>query len=909
MLLVEEYYEKCRFHKEEYEKIIVIFQVGKFYEAYSSPDKTTDVGCARDLANVLNMMLTKKNKKKESDALSNPFQCGFPTYTLMKHITRMNDMGYAVALYDQSNNVLDKARVLKGVYTENIRKEFADQEIGTECVVYAYGIEKYEIAKGRLRIHEYRQYYCYIQMTSGKIFFYESKDTDLMRMIDKFFIQNHPEEILVYYENIEKDEILLIQEKIKANTKKMMTMPWNFYESRVESYPYLERFVENYEDQNLQMFPQLANLLENLLLYIEKHDEWLIKNLRIAEDAWNVEGLSTFLGFNRDLFKELFIFGVSDDRKDQSEKKSKTIYDMLQKSMNTMASRYLVKLLKYPTTDTEHILQVQNKLKVEVENEKLKLLKSLPDIEWFFLRWKRNNLNFRLLSNLLRNYQDLESFYPELTTFNKEVRRIWNIDNMEKYPQLLLLFEDFFERDAVEVQNEIDPLRNEVSSMFTKFEQMETSDLKLICRDDVEEYYFEVAAKKYAKWSATQKKNFQELEKTQGVVRIIPHTLVQVRTQMAIKYKELMKKRQLLYQKQKEEILDNFDSVLIKIHQNIIEDSTFGVLQRFFEKNGYCCPLVKKNKKSFLKTKSLRHALVEQLNPNVLYTPCDCEINQKENLGKLIYGENASGKSTYMKAIGTSLWLAQCGFFVPATTFEFTPYEKIYSKFNHYDNIFKGHSLFVAEMNELQYILKNASSSTLLLLDELMSGTEIHSGSSLIVSVIDEFMKSDISFCFTTHIHWIGKYLEDKYKHRLQRFHFVYDTKKDIRNEKLISTNIDDFYNRTVHSGSGPSLYGIEVAEQVGVPKGIIERAKGYRNCISIEFDIPSDQPKISKYNSKMKLEKCFVCGSRKQLHTHHILPQKYFQEGESIQHFQKNGLYNLISLCEPCHQKVHKNE
>ena len=113
MLLVEEYYEKCRFHKEEYEKIIVIFQVGKFYEAYSSPDKTTDVGCARDLANVLNMMLTKKNKKKESDALSNPFQCGFPTYTLMKHITRMNDMGYAVALYDQSNNVLDSSAIKK----------------------------------------------------------------------------------------------------------------------------------------------------------------------------------------------------------------------------------------------------------------------------------------------------------------------------------------------------------------------------------------------------------------------------------------------------------------------------------------------------------------------------------------------------------------------------------------------------------------------------------------------------------------------------------------------------------------------------------------------------------------------------------------------------------------------------
>ena len=120
------------------------------------------------------------------------------------------------------------------------------------------------------------------------------------------------------------------------------------------------------------------------------------------------------------------------------------------------------------------------------------------------------------------------------------------------------------------------------------------------------------------------------------------------------------------------------------------------------------------------------------------------------NVGKLIYGENASGKSTYMKAIGTSLWLAQCGLWVPAEKFEFYPYTRIYSKFNHFDNIFKGHSLFVAEMNELQYILKNSSSSTLLLLDELMSGTEIHSASSLIVSVIEDFLEKKISFCFTT---------------------------------------------------------------------------------------------------------------------------------------------------------------
>lgn len=915
MLLTEEYYEKYRLHKEQYDRIIVMFQVGKFYEAYSSD--SDDEGSGKEMSRILHMALTKKNKSKEIHKFSNPYMCGFPTYMLMKHLTRINDMGYAVALYDQSENPLEKNRVLKGIYTQNIRKEFADQEMGSNCVVYAYGIEKYPIQEGRLRYYEYRQYFCYIQMTSGKIYFYESKDTDMVRMMDKFFIQNSPEEIIVCHEGLTDIEVKTIKEKIENNTKKLLLEEWDFYnENSREKCDILQESIKNYNESNLEMFPQLHNLLSRLVVYINKHDHFLTKQLVIGEDAWTIEGVDSMMQFNRDLFRELFIFGVSEERSENVEERVKTLYGMLGKGMNVMGMRYLAKLLKYPKANQKDIQKVQEKLNTSICSQKLKMFKSLPDLEWYFLRWRRNNLNFRLLSNLLFAYKNLEEFYVdcsfgrELKKFNKHVENMWNLEMMEKYPSLVMIYEDFFEHNDVSVRNEIESLKNEVLSLYLKFEKVETSDLKLVCKDEVMEYYFEIASKKYAKWSSTQKKLFMEVEKTSTVYRIIPHTLIQTRTEMANKFRDLRVRQIRLYQKQCEELFETFGNFLETFNEKIVEDSTFGILQQFFEKNGYTCPVLQdKYGDSYIEATKLRHALIEYVHDDKIYTPCDCSINPKKELGKLIYGMNASGKSTYMKAIGTSLWLAQCGLYVPATTFHFFPYQRIYSKFNHFDNIFKGHSLFVAEMNELQYILQNSAKGTLLLLDELISGTEIHSSASLIVSVIDEFMEKNISFCFTTHIHWIGKFLAEKYTERLKLFHFLFDTKKDIRHEKLITTNIDDFYDRNIQSGSGPSLYGIEVAEQVGITKTITERAKKYRNGISFRFDVHDKPVKRSKYNSKVKMDECISCGSRDRLHTHHIFPQKLFEKGDVIQGFKKNASYNLIPLCEICHMRTHQQE
>ena len=118
-----------------------------------------------------------------------------------------------------------------------------------------------------------------------------------------------------------------------------------------------------------------------------------------------------------------------------------------------------------------------------------------------------------------------------------------------------------------------------------------------------------------------------------------------------------------------------------------------------------------------------------------------------QSIGSVIYGMNSSGKSTFMKSIVLGLYgFVQCGLWVSAESFRFTPMEKIFTKFSHSDNLFKQQSLYVAEISELKYIIERSNKKTFLCLDELTSGTEIHSSSSLILSLFEFFYEKKYHF-------------------------------------------------------------------------------------------------------------------------------------------------------------------
>ena len=113
------------------------------------------------------------------------------------------------------------------------------------------------------------------------------------------------------------------------------------------------------------------------------------------------------------------------------------------------------------------------------------------------------------------------------------------------------------------------------------------------------------------------------------------------------------------------------------------------------------------------------------------------------------------------------------------------------------------------------------------------------------------------------------------------------------------------FYNRLLKDGAGPSLYGIEVAEKLLDDDLLIQDAYNHRQHIQFSYDFMNTK-KVSKYNKRVVIRECALCKSRKELQTHHIVQQQYFNK-ETL---NKNGFYmnskqNLVVLCSECHKKV----
>ena len=189
------------------------------------------------------------------------------------------------------------------------------------------------------------------------------------------------------------------------------------------------------------------------------------------------------------------------------------------------------------------------------------------------------------------------------------------------------------------------------------------------------------------------------------------------------------------------------------------------------------------------------------------YVQHSVKLDQDTN-SWLVYGMNASGKSTLMKATGIAILLAQAGSYVPALRLRFRPFRAIYTRILNHDNLFAGLSSFAVEMSELRDILRQADERSLVLGDEMCSGTESLSAMSLVAAGIEWLSAKRAKFIFATHLHDLPS-LIDCSALKLKVWHLRVEY--DPVSQKLI-------YDRTLMPGSGSSLYGLEVANAMDLP-------------------------------------------------------------------------------------------
>lgn len=323
-------------------------------------------------------------------------------------------------------------------------------------------------------------------------------------------------------------------------------------------------------------------------------------------------------------------------------------------------------------------------------------------------------------------------------------------------------------------------------------------------------------------------------------------------------------------------------------------------------KYNYCKPLIEpQNGKSYLSFTGIRHPLIEHLQTSELYVTNDLELGKADNTsGILMYGTNAVGKTSFIKSIGISLIMAQSGLYVPCHSFTYAPYNYIFTRILGNDNIFKGLSTFAVEMTELRTILKVADEKSLVLGDELCSGTESDSALSIFTAGLEILHEKKSSFLFATHFHEITRYDEIKSLTNMKMMHMA--VSYDKSSNKLV-------YDRKLREGPGESMYGLEVCKSLNLPDDFLQRAHDIRmkynsrdkNILSL---------KTSHFNSQKIVGNCELCHNNKASEVHHLQHQQsakkendYIDNIKANTNFHKNHIANLINICDKCHKNIHK--
>lgn len=231
-------------------------------------------------------------------------------------------------------------------------------------------------------------------------------------------------------------------------------------------------------------------------------------------------------------------------------------------------------------------------------------------------------------------------------------------------------------------------------------------------------------------------------------------------------------------------------------------------------KNNFVMPEISDNDK--IEIIDGRHPVVEKMATGTMFVPNDTRLNTEEDRMLIITGPNMAGKSTYMRQVALITLMAQIGSFVPASSAKIGVVDKIFTRVGASDDIASGQSTFMLEMNEVSHILRNATSKSLIILDEIGRGTSTFDGLSIawaVVEYIHNKHKIGAKTLFATHYHELTELEEEL---------------DGVKNYRIaVKKRGDDItFLRKIVRGGADDSYGIEVAALAGVPKEVINGAK-----------------------------------------------------------------------------------
>jgi DNA mismatch repair protein MutS len=944
--IVEEYFRLHKKYADKYGKdnTILFLQVGSFFEAYQTLEDGFNL---QNISDILNILVSKKNKSIIEVSIKNPYMLGFPIITLDKFLKILIDNGFNIVIGEQITPPPNPKRAIThvyspGTYIENTQPDSNNilsiyiEEIKSNLII---GLSIIDLSTGKSIIHE----------------MYSSNDDEKICLDNtiRFMYGNQAKEIILTSNNLNETKLKSIIAYLEISDK--------FYHhqtiTQLINNGRKSLFKLSYQQEVLRkVYPDIGLLtpieyldLENinfgrlsfiiLLNYAYDHSHNIINN--IAKPELYTESKYLNLGNNA-------IFQLNLLTTNQNEK---SLFDIINKTSTPMGRRMLKYSIAQPLINHKTILDRYNFIKLIMINNKWedieKRLIGINDIE---------RLN-RKINLLIINPNDLyiwiQSMSNSIELFNYIYINQLSIENINVRDLLIRLNEMLgFISGNLLIEELQKYLINDISNQI--FCKNMHPDIELLvnkinrCKNYMDAISWGLSdfLDNYIQSKSNIKIEYNEREghfliltkrRAEVLIQLLEKNKIIVFNYNNIEYKivkddlqfkhlpkgnnskifikEMEKNSSYIIEYEEElkllqkEYYIKFLSKLSSMYNLFIESismfiATIDYLKsgaKIAIKNHYIIPELITNKKSFLNAIELRHPIIELLNVDKEYIPIDIELGTDKQDGILLFGLNSAGKSSLQKSIGISIIMAQMGYPVAATKFSFSPYENLYTRISSNDNIYKGLSSFALEISELRAILKRSNSNTLVIADEVCKGTE-HKSSLIIVQTMLEILSNKkTSFITATHLHDITK---------IERLHKISNIKMYHLHVEYNENTNTIIYDRKLTEGSGDNFYGLNVAKYLIADNVFMKLANEIKKEVFEIADIVPD--KLSNYNNNLYMDKCHICQKQPKkseipLETHHIIFQKDFINGINMNrfHIQKNHKSNLVVLCSNCHDMI----
>lgn len=895
-------------YQKKYEKIygintIVLLECGTFFEIYSKEEGKLD-----KITSELNIQLTRKNKNKASESTdSNPYMAGIPSWSLTKYLEKLSNLNYCIVIIEQVTPPPKPKRELTQIITPGTNINTTKDESNFLMSIFVEEITDY---KTKLKTNFFGV--SVIDITTGELIVYESDD------IYSFIHIYKPNEILLY--NLTDDDII-----DKLELKHISTHKFDKIDNNIKKISYVNDFFSKiYKDHgilkpieylDLEFKNYILTSLILLLNYINNLNNKLIKNLDKPK-IWKKEELLNLRN------NTLYQLNIIPNNSLQSYSKINSLFDIIINTSTCMGKRELKKKILNPLLDVNKLNNIYNFVEKlidtyeEIENE----LRYIRDIQRLHKKLElgiitinefgKLNTTYQCIIRLLNiikekyltNYNhifdfDLNKIIVFFNEFYEDYKKNYNINNLTNDNG-----ENIFNKN---ICPELDELQKKISDnlkylMDLVIELNEIGiqkDKKFNVKLEYNEkdlYYISITEKRAELLKPlVEHMNLNFIKQNSNVVKIKSVKIKQISEKIFLgkdkmknlvkfKFKESIKKYQ------------NYSDEFKNLNKIIIEIDILKSYAKMAKLNNYCKPkIIDNNQTSFIRCKKLRHPIIERIQIDIEYITNDIELNEE---GILLFGPNATGKSSIMKSVGIAVIMAQCGMFVSCSEMEYYPYKNIFSRIIGCDNIFKGQSSFAIEMLELKTILDNSDKNSLILGDEICRGTEDISGISLVAVTVEELALKKSSFIFTTHLHKLPELEIIKKLDNVKSYHLTIDVKDD-----------EIIYLRKLVEGPGNAIYGLEIAKNILKNNNFIMKANEIRNNL---LDISNNilNTETSNYNNDVFVHNCAIC-NEKATETHHIKFQKEANKDGFIDTIHKDNKSNLVNLCEKHHLDVHHNK